>query len=121
MMQHSHFEENKHELPESIPAWSRDRTPRFTLNGGGKFAPMLPTPLPRQWLSSASRGGSIPPLVAVSRSKSSCLLLMVSVESESLQQHSVTLTDNTSKLERSKGSYKECTNGSASTEAAQIC
>lgn len=51
---------------------------------------MLPTLLPRRSLSSAS-GGGILPLEAVSCSRSTRLFLLVSVESESLQRHSVTL------------------------------
>ena len=120
MTRHSYFEENKHELPGSIPAWSGDENPRSILEEGGKVTPTLPTPLPRRSLSSASGGGSIPPLVAVSHSKSSRLLLLVSMESESLQQHSVTLADNTLKSERTKGSSREHTPGSASMEAARI-
>ena len=52
--------------------------------GGKKVAPMLPTPLPRRSLSLVS-GGGILPLEAVSCSRSTCLFLLVSVESDSLQ------------------------------------
>ena len=102
----SHLEENKHELTGSIPAWFGDRTPRSNLKGAGKVAPTLPTPLPRQLLSSTSGGGSIPLLEAVSRSTSSRLFLLVSAEREPLQQHSVTLADNMSRLERTRDPAK---------------
>ena len=111
MTRHSHLEENKCELPGSIPAWSGDGTPRSTIKEGGKVTPTLPTLLPRRSLSSESGGGSIPPLEAVSRSTSSRLFLLVSVEGEPLQQHSVTLTDNTSRSERTRDPAKNLPSG----------
>ena len=88
------------------------------LRGGKKVAATLPTPLPRRSLSSASGGGTLS-LEAVSCSRSTRLLLVVSVESDSLQQHSVTLIGGLWITEQATRSWEECTPGSASAVEAR--
>ena len=119
MSRHLYIKESKHRLPGSLPAQSGEETLWSVLEGGGKVAPTLPNPLPQRSFSSAS-GGGITPLVAVSCSRSTHLFLLVSVESESLQRHSVTLTGGLWKSKGTIGSCEEHTPGSASTVVARI-